>query len=424
MRLALALALVLGTCGAAHAAPAPLTLDAALAEARTANARLPVAATDVAIARARLREARAQRWLNLAVSGDLRYAPPGATYNPAETVNEERLQLLAQQPIYEGGALRAAIRSADAGTAASAARYRATVKDLELEVRIGFITLAELDDLLQLRSAGLRELRNYVQLLELHQAAGQGVYADVLRTRARLANEEADIADLERRRDVARAEFDDLLGRDPATPIDLAPLPSASAPPSAPLQDEPYRLVPELREAAAAISAAHASLAGARAQRRPHLSLGADGGIWGVGFSGGGSFTERLRQDVGVSFGLNLAWDIFDFGVYRARVEQARLGITSAEQQQTLAFRDARLSWRRAVDATTTLWHELQLRQRAAPVAHDAWIEAVATYRGGAGTPLEVMDAWSTWITAQVALATTLFDYRTALATVERWSSR
>lgn len=419
----LAIALLLGASAPARAGAADvLTLDEALAEARAYNARLPLGATDVAIARARLREARAQRWLTLSLQGDLRYAPPGASYNAVETANEERLQLVAQQPLYEGGQLRAAIRSADADLTARGARYRATAKDVELDVRTGYFTTAELDDELRLRRAGVRELRNYADVLELQHKAGQGVYADVLRTRARLANEEADIVDVERRRDVARAALDNVLGRDPATPLELAPLP----PPEQPLpmaKDEPWRVVPELREAAAAIGASNAALAAARAQRRPHLSLGVDGGVWGPGFSSGGSFTQRLRDDVGVSIGLFLSWDLFDFGVYRARVEQARLGITSAEQQQTLAVREARLQWRSALVALDALHRELELRERAAPVAHDAWIEAVATYRGGAGTPLEVLDAWSTWITAELALATTRLNYRTARATAARWST-
>jgi outer membrane protein len=419
----LAIALLLGASTPARAGAAnELTLERALAEARAYNARLPLAATDLAIARARLREARAQRWLTLSLQGDLRYAPSGASYNPAETANEERLQLVAQQPLYEGGQLRAAMRSADAELAARGARYRATVKDVELDVRTGYFTLAELDDELRLRRAGIRELHNYADLLELQHKAGQGVYADVLRTRARSANEEADIVGLERRRDVASAELDNLLGRDPATPLELAPLPPPEPPPALPA-GEPWRVVPELREAGAAIRAAGAMLAAARAQRRPHLSLEVDGGVWGPGFSSGGSFTQRLRNDAGASIALSLSWDLLDFGAYRARLEQARLGITSAEQQQTLAQRDARLQWRSAMLSLAALHRELELRERAAPVAHDAWIEAVASYQGGAGTPIEVLTAWSTWISADLALASTRLDYRTALATATRWST-
>lgn len=59
----------------AHADDA-LTVEHALREARSANAQLPLAALGVASAREGLGEAKARRWMQIAVKASLRYAPP------------------------------------------------------------------------------------------------------------------------------------------------------------------------------------------------------------------------------------------------------------------------------------------------------------------------------------------------------------
>jgi hypothetical protein len=83
-----------------------LTLEDALREAHAANARLPLPAMDIARAREKQNESRAERWLRVAVEGDFIYAPPSG-YDPVLTnLGEFRLQAVGRQPIYDGGSRR------------------------------------------------------------------------------------------------------------------------------------------------------------------------------------------------------------------------------------------------------------------------------------------------------------------------------
>ena len=66
----------------AAAAQAALSLDDVLREAHAANARLPVRAYELTIARERASEAQAERWLKVALEGDFVYAPANG-YDPA-----------------------------------------------------------------------------------------------------------------------------------------------------------------------------------------------------------------------------------------------------------------------------------------------------------------------------------------------------
>ncbi|MFY9552730.1 MAG: hypothetical protein WAU32_16405, partial [Thermoanaerobaculia bacterium] len=82
--LAAATLVALSEALAAQPVSAPLSLDDALREARSANARLPLPAFDVSIARERRAAALAERWLKVAVEGDFLYAPASG-YDPALT---------------------------------------------------------------------------------------------------------------------------------------------------------------------------------------------------------------------------------------------------------------------------------------------------------------------------------------------------
>lgn len=419
------LLLLLATSRPDRAWAEPLTLDEALKEARLANASLPLAAVAVTVGQARLREARAERWLKLSVLADFRYAPPGATYNPANTVNEERLQVVGVQPLYEGGQLRAAIDAAQANLKSSEARYRIAEKDLDLAVRSGFATLVKIEAEIAFRRSGIAQLEDYLAGVRARERAGQGVLADVLKTEVRLADEQANVVDAERRRDAARIALDDLLGRDPASPVEPAAAPPPEPPTSMPATDEPWLRVPELVQAMADYRAAEAGVAAVRAERLPHLELTVDGGLLGEGLlhPSASALVPRLREDLGASAMISAYWNFFDFGVYRARLDSARLELHGARQSAVVLARTAHFGWAGAVTDLGHLYRELGVRAQAVPIARDAYLQAESLYRGGVGTSLEVLDAWAASIGAQEAYADAVLAYRIALATALRWST-
>src|ERR1700730_7759564 len=105
-------------------AQAPLSVEDVLREARAADARLPLPALELSIARSRQREALAAQWLKVAAEGEFVYAPhDGSGYDPTLTdLAVAKLQVVARQPIYAGGALKAGAERAGAAVAAAGAR--------------------------------------------------------------------------------------------------------------------------------------------------------------------------------------------------------------------------------------------------------------------------------------------------------------
>ena len=397
----------------ALAAQASLTLADALHEAHAANAQLPLAAFEARIAAASLREARGALGPRVSLDGDLHGGSP-AKY----AANDGRLQLLADQPIYDGGALRAGVALQRALAGAGQARYRQAEKDLDFAVRVGFAQLLGLDSVMAVRSAGIARLQSYRAAIEARRAAGEGVTGDLLRTQVQLGQAEADVADAARQRDLARLALNDLLGRDPTAPLTLAEEAAPSAPPPDTLA-ETWSGAPEVRQAEAQVTAARSGISLAAAERRPQLDLVVNAGTQPAFETSGGAFNNG--QGSGVEFLLSFSWPLLDAGGYRARRDQSQLRLAEAQAGEISVRRQARLAWAAARAELTARYAEVETRRRTAATALDSYLSSESLYRGGAATALEVLDAYGIWIAASEAMAGAVLSYRVAEAQVERW---
>jgi outer membrane protein TolC len=402
-------------------AQSPLSLQQALAEARMANARLPLQAYDVSLAVERRGQAVAEQWLKVALEGDFLYAPASG-YDPGLTnLGDARLQVVARQPLYAGGALKAGVTRAEAAVAAAGARYRIAEKDLDLEVRSRFAELLAATAEISVRRGGLERLSTYRTSLASRQAAGQGVAADVLKTDVRIAFEEAAVVEAEGRRDEARQVLNVRMGRAPDAALELAPL-AAVDPPGAP-GESAWQGAPEIAAAEAETRSAEADVTIARAERLPRLSLNADLGFWVSDTTHlNTEFWDRMWAAKGYSLSLMLAWPIWDRGGLRARVAEADLGLKQAHARLEAERRDAELAWSRAQAALQHLYRQIEILSRASPDARDSYLEMESRYRGGTATTLEVLDAYAGAVDAAVRLNEVTARYRVAQAVVRRWS--
>lgn len=400
-----------------EAAGPVLTLDEALRRATEANAHLPVARLSISIAQARLREQRGRNKPGVALDGDLHVGGP-----LAYTSSDARFQVIASDTFFDGGRVRASIANAQHLTRAAVAGFRVVQKDLELNVRLRFTEGLHAQQLLEVRRSSLLLLRVFLALVEAQARGGVGVASDVLRTRVRVATEEANIADAERMFDEAEIELNDLMRRPPTEPMSLAPLPPPP-PPTTPT-GQPWRSVPDILAAEANAAANEAAIAIARADRRPTLSITADIGRYQP--IGNPSLGTGLNPGQGnggqVTVGFN--WPVFDLGVFRARVAQAELLARQTADSTTVVRRQAELEWSRAVAQAADFYRVLTLRSRTVPIARDAYLFVESSYRGGVGTALDVIDAYSAWVDAQVAEADAVLAYRQAEARLIRWGTR
>ncbi len=393
-------------------AQAQLNLEDALREAHAANAQLPLAAFETRIAAAALREARGALGPRFSLDGDLHGGSPAAY-----AANDGRLQLLAEQPIYDGGALQAGVALQRALSNASQARYRQAEQDLDFAVRVGFAQLLELDSVLAVRNEGIARLQSYRAAIEARRAAGEGVAADLLRTQVQLGQAAADLADASRQRDLARLALNDLLGRDPNAPLTL----TAGAVPPPDTVVEGWTGAPEVRQAEARVAAARSGTVLAAAERRPQLDLVVNAGTQSAFGNSGSAFNNGQGQ--GVEFLLSFSWPLLDAGGYRARRDQARLQLAAAQAGEVAARRQARLAWAAAQSEVAARNREVEIRRQTAATALDSYLSSESLYRGGVATALEVLEAYATWIAANEAVAEAVFNHRVAEAALVRWGT-
>lgn len=419
-RVAAALLLALGAVPLARA-DEPVTVAQAVAEALAANARLPLPALDLSLAEEREQEARAERWLKVALESDFVYAPPG--YSEAITnLGEARLQAVVRQPIYAGGALKAGVARAGAGRDAARARYRLAQKDVELEVRTRFSELVAVRDEIEVRRGGIERLETYRSSLRSRQASGQGVSSDVLKTDVRLELEQATLAEAEQRADEERLSLNELMGRDPAAALTPAPLP----PPEAPTEpgEGAWSGAPEIAAASAAAQSAAADLTIAAAERKPRLLFSADAGLLADDTTHLNSqFWTRFGHDSGYSFAFVFAWPVWDTGAAKAREAEANLAAEQANLQLELERRNARLAWEKARSALVRIYAQIEVLARAVPDSRDSYLEVESRYRGGTASNLDVLEAHSAALDAGVRLGDAIARYRVAGAVLRRWST-
>jgi outer membrane protein TolC len=392
-----------------------LTIEAALLEARAANAQLPVAALGVDIARTAVREGRASRAPRLGVEWGLNAGGP-----LAYTTSQGALQLVATDTLFSGGLRRANTRMAQYLVAGAGAGYRIAQKDVDLAVRLRFADFLRADSEVAFRERGIARLRSYLAQVQLRKAAGQPVGGDVLTTQVRLGSEEASLADAFRMRDEARLQLNDLLGRVPDSPLTVVSLP-APAPPPAPA-DGSWTGAPDVRQAAANSAVAQAGIAATRSERRPQVGVGASLGVLPV-FGHNQGTGPNSGSGLGGAVFLSLSMPLLDGGVYRARIDRAQLQAQQAHDSQLAVEHQTRLSYQLAYSQLTNLYTQVNAWARNVPIARDAYLQTQSMYNGGAATALEVLDAYTSWINASQSYADAVLRYRQADANYLRWGT-
>jgi outer membrane protein TolC len=221
------------------------------------------------------------------------------------------------------------------------------------------------------------------------------------------------------------------MGRDPAGPLALTPLPDPSVeeiPPADPSS------LPEVRDAEGQERGAAADVDAARAEAKPHLSLSGDVGFLGsdthrlvpndlLAEDPNATFADRVRRDAGYSVTLSFTWNIFDFGAVRARIRQAELKLASAKHNVFFQAQEVRRQRAQAEATLASVREQIRILSDAAPAARDSYLDAESRYRGGAATSLEVLDAYAASVDAAVKRADALSRYRVAQALLLRWST-
>lgn len=375
-----------------------------------------VANVDIAIAAARVREARAQEALARAQlvptldasAGGSRARSVNAFGQPSETSSGQPLLQTAYEVDLFGRIAdqTAAARSAFLASAAARDAVRLSVASATAS---GYVTLLALDArrevvrrTIEARQESLRIARSradagYTSLLELRQATAEYEAAALILPQVELA--------IARQENALR-----LLAGDVPGPVPRGLALTALTAPAMPAQGLPSELLrrrPDIAQAELALAASDATLSAARKQFLPSLRLAA---------SAGAVFNSALPDPVTIwSIGGSILAPLFQGGRLQAGVDTA----AARRDQAAYAYRKIALTAFRETEdalanvASLTRQRSIAEAQRAAIA--DALRHAHNRYRAGYSSYIEELDAQRALLSADLGLVQLRADQINAL---------
>jgi outer membrane protein TolC len=396
---------------AAEAPAAPLTLEDCVGLALAQQQEVQAALLQVRETEGRLRQTRS-------ASGPRADLDTSWTQYDWLPPNKERIlgggttdiysEVVLRQLLYSGGRTQGLINQAELDLLGSHERLRRVRQAVAFKVAQAFYGLLEAQALLQVQDEAVRQVQAQLEIARKRYEVGTARQLDVLKAEVQLANvQQAQVA-AKNRVDLARMSLNLAMGRDPETPLAVAP-PNASAPeagaglPTA----EVIPSHPEWIQSELARRRAQAGLRVARSLGLPEVDLRAAYNLEG------GAFPPDIENwNVGVGVSLPL-WDSGDrkgaMQQASARTEQSRVLQEALRQRIELDIKQAQVAIRDAQERMRVTALSVEQARQALAVEQER-------YRVGTGSSTEVIDAQVALTQAGANAVRAEYDHRVALA--------
>lgn len=254
------------------------------------------------------------------------------------------------------------------------------------------------------------DLSAHLDVARAQYQIGTIAKTDVLSAEVALANAQDVFIQEQNTYKLAIANLNNVLGLSLDTTVSLRDDLQHNAYPSSLMDCLNYakRSNPDVQTSQINVGVAADSVKIAESAYRPTVEANASYNMNSQTFPGTGNNTWQI--------GLNVAWTVSDAGFTQATVEQAKTGVTVANQQlgQTgdtvaLAVRQWYLSMKEAEKRIDT-------SKVAVDEAAENFMINTVKYKVGIGTNLDVMDAQLALVTAKTNYIQALYDYNTCMA--------
>lgn len=327
------------------------------------------------------------------------------------------------QTVYEGGRLRSAWRSARLMEEQAQAAYDTAVADTVLAVRTTYADVLLAAEMVRVHQASVQLLEEELRQTRQRYEAGTVPRFNVLRAEVELANARPRLSRARNSLRIAKQNLAQLLGFDVPPefsedlPLELAD--RLQPPAGLPELNAALRQALEHRRELAVLRHAEAlqaeAVRQARAAFKPAVEL----------FAGYDAHSPNFRDDLdraidGWVAGAQLRWNLFDGGVSRGKLMEARARQTRTRVEIEDARRrielEVRTAYSRLVEAREVLQSTLKVQEQAEEALRLAQARAWA----GTGTQLDVLSAQTALTEARSIHAQALRDFVVAQARFER----
>jgi outer membrane protein len=334
--------------------------------------------------------------------------------NRPDALNNFQSLLTVDQPIYDAGQTRAAVKSADLGRQLTAEeRRRAEMLTINGVLRSYYGALLAAEGLATAQQA-VRSAEADLARAQDVRAAGMSTDADVLSIRVHLAAVHEQRIQRAADLDVARAALNDVLGlpldsrHNLTTALSALDLPDLSLDG---LERQASAARPETRQTHLAADLARAQSDAARAALRPQVAFHA-------------AFEADRRRFInrgGANWlaAISVRWNLFNGFSDKARIAESRFAIDRARADEQRVDSAVRLEVRRAWSALAAARQRIEVAKAAADEAAESLRITQNRYQAGITTVTDLLRNETAVLESRTRYLTAIHDQRIAAAALE-----
>lgn len=398
-----------------------LSLEDSLKIAEQNSFNLKIARSNVIKTRERINEARSSTGPKVTAGATYTRFDQATTSDfggntvTISPIDQRQATLNLNYPIDLFGVINRTINAARAAEKAQEENFAAERNDLRLNVRTAYYQVLQADAYVIVQREALARAENQLKNTRKEFEAGAKAKVELLRFETLAAQAKSDLISAENAAALARSAFNNALGRPIETPVDLEPAKQVAQPEWTmdSLVSSSLRNRPELKALSFQVKALGEVKRAAEGGLKPSLNLSANH-TRNIGNQG---FGARESSTTGT---LALSLPLFDSGLTRSRVAQAREDETQARIQLEQLKLAISLEVRQAVTNIVNAGSRLEVAKRQVDFAQQTFDIATLRNKVGEGIALEVLDAQTELTRAKTGLETARYDYLKAYAALQR----
>jgi outer membrane protein len=342
------------------------------------------------------------------------------TNGTEETSSVSGYQLKLVQPLFNA-ALIPGLQMAEAGSTIAKETYNKTKYDLQYKVVSAYYGVLKASQMYQLAQDTLDMARSHLKQVRAMSDAGTATRADELRVEVQVANNETGLMKAENALTLAKDAFNNILGRDFDSVVDLSEKEIAAEIVSPESSNScinlAFKFKPEwiIFQTNKQMNAKNKDIA--YGGYFPSISL------IGTATDNKTTFTENdyLNADINTNTVVASAqWELFDGFAREGRIKEANANLAALEANEesvrngvVLEVKDACLNLESAVKV-------IRSAKKAKDLASENYRISKERYRTGAGSNLEMIDAETAYTEASTNMYQSQFDYQITKAKVNQ----
>lgn len=326
--------------------------------------------------------------------------------------------LSVNQLLYDFGRTGNAHDAAKAGFHSAGRDRDRVVQEIVLDVKQAFFALLQAEKLLNVAQKTLEQSESHLRQAQAFFRAGSRPKFDVTRAEVEMNNSLLGVITAKNNLRLSAIGLNRSMGREPGIAVEVQETAAAFAvlPPLPQAEAEALMARPEMLKAEADVETASARVRAERSGYYPNIT--ANGSYtWAQGTAESGMFKGDLGNSWTAGVSLNLP--IFEGGLTRGRVGEARANLLVAEAQRDslkhtilLAVNQAYADYEGAALRVEVMESSLRKAQENLDIAQ-------GRYQAGVGPYIEVTDAQVASIKAETDHVQAQYDLRIAVARLE-----